>query len=227
MKSRESKGLVILIAAALSLSFPMASFSEDSKPGTARTIWNKVTGTVGGTIEGVGEVAGNLGDEISGSKSTKDARAEIDKQAAGGLEKLLRTSASARILNEKAYGYAVFDTRKFSFLLTTGRGAGVVVDKQAAARTYMNMFTGGAGIGIGMQFFQVVFFFEDKASLDRFVKHGWEANAAATAVFGEDSLEKNARFVEGMAVYQMNEAGIMADLNITGTKYWKSAKLNS
>jgi lipid-binding SYLF domain-containing protein len=120
----------------------------------------------------------------------------------------------------------VFDTRKFSFLITSGGGAGVVVDKASGAKTYMNMFTGGAGLGVGMQFFQVVFFFEDKASLDRFVSQGWEANAAATAVFGEDSLEKNARFVEGMAVYQMNDAGIMADMNITGTKYWQSTKLN-
>lgn len=59
------------------------------------------------------------------------------------------------------HGYAVFDTRKFSFLVTAGFGAGVAVDRSSGERTYMKMVTGGANIGKGGEFFQLAILFED------------------------------------------------------------------
>jgi lipid-binding SYLF domain-containing protein len=192
----------------------------------AKRVFEGVGDAIGGTVRGIGDTVAGAGDAILGKKSPDEARREIDEETQKALNRLLSANSSARILNEQAYGYAAFDSRKFSFLLTTGMGAGVVVDRKTGKRTYMNMATGGAGLGVGMQFFQLIVLFEDKASLDKFVKLGWEGNAAASAVFGKNALEKNARFVEGMAVYQLNEAGIMADLNVTGTRYWKSRELN-
>lgn len=205
---------------------PALAVAENGVKEVGSAMLGKVGKAVTGTVQGVGDTVQGIGEAISSDKSVAEMQREIDQNANKTLNRLLAVSKSARILNEKAYGYAVFDTRKFSFLLTTGQGAGVAVDRKTGARTYMNMLTGGAGVGMGMQFFQLVFFFEDKESLRRFVDYGWEANAAAAAVFGEDSLQGAARFVEGMAAYQLNESGIMAAANITGTKYWKSTKLN-
>jgi hypothetical protein len=33
-------------------------------------------------------------------------------------------------------------------------------------------------------------------------------------------------FHNGLAIYKMNEAGLMASADVSGTKYWKNKKLN-
>jgi hypothetical protein len=33
-------------------------------------------------------------------------------------------------------------------------------------------------------------------------------------------------FVNGLAVYQLTESGLMANADIAGTKYWQNKKLN-
>jgi hypothetical protein len=62
--------------------------------------------------------------------------------------------------------------------------------------------------------------------MEAFINQGLEANAAATFVFGSNSLEHNFRFVNGMASFQTNSAGIKLAANVTGTRYWVSSELN-
>ncbi len=214
----------LFLLALLFTSIPSLSLAQESK---SKSVFNKIGDAVGGTISGIGETVGDIGSSLTGSTSPEEARNKIDEVTQIELNSLLKSNAVARGLYEQSYGYAAFDSRKFSLLFTSGGGAGVVVEKPSGKRTYMNMATAGAGLGAGLQFFQLFIFFEDKASLDGFVNEGWEGNAAATGVFGKNSLEKNARFVEGMAVIQVNQKGIMADANLTGTRYWKSKTLNS
>ena len=53
----------------------------------------------------------------------------------------------------------------------------------------------------------------------------WEAEASANAVAGDKGANAGTVFRNGMAVYQLTEAGLMVQADISGTKYWKS-KLN-
>lgn len=200
------------------------SFAEDKN--LAEGIVGQVGEAIGGTVKGVGGTVKGIGEAVMPNTDLAAARLEIDKNASTALQRLLKSNSAARMLYDKSYGYAVFDSRKISLMMTTGGGSGVVVEKSANKRTYMRMATVGAGLGYGAQFFNVIFLFENKNSLQNFVEQGWEANAAATAVFGKNSMDTNARFVQGLAVYQLNESGIMADLNLTGTRYWQSAELN-
>jgi len=198
---------------------------------------DSITGAVGDTVKGAGkavsDTAGAVGNDvkktgqaISGSKTVPEKRAEIDASEREGLSKLLNKSAAARKLYEISYGYAVFDTKKFSFLITTGFGAGVAVERASGKRTYMKMATGGVSVGAGGQYFNLIFLFENPESFSNFVNHGWEATGQASAVAGQNSLEREARFVEGMAIYQVTDAGIMLAANLTGTRYWKDGSLN-
>jgi lipid-binding SYLF domain-containing protein len=152
---------------------------------------------------------------------------EIDAVAKEALNELFEASSNARTLHEKAYGYAVFDNLKIQFLVSGGGGAGVAVDKQAGSRTYMKMGTGGIGLGLGGQKYQVVFLFEDKKIFDNFVEKGWKAETSAQAAAGTAGAGGAANFSDGMAVYQMSDKGLMASVDITGTKYWKNKKLNN
>lgn len=165
---------------------------------------------------------------LAGDKEAKAAekRQEIDAVAQESLDALLAASKNARTLYEKAYGYAVFDNLKIQFLVSGGGGAGVAVDKQTGTRTYMKMGTGGIGLGLGGQKYQVVFLFENKKTFDNFVEKGWKAETSAQAAAGTAGAGGASNFSDGMAVYQMSDKGLMASVDVTGTKYWKSKKLN-
>jgi len=151
----------------------------------------------------------------------------IDATAAEALQKLLDKSPSAEELYKRAYGYAVFDNLKIAFGISGGGGNGVAVKKETGEKTYMKMGTAGVGLGLGGQKYQVIFFFADQATFDRFVNKGWEADATAQAVAGGSGANAKTDFRNGMAVYQMTEGGLMAHVDIAGTKYWKNEKLNA
>ncbi len=160
------------------------------------------------------------------AKDPAKTRGKIDRMARQTLHELLDKSEKARALYGKAVAYAVFDNIKFSLFLSGGGGAGVAVDKASGTRNYMRMGTAGLNIGLGGQKYQVVFFFEDTKAFRDCVNKGWHASAEANAVAGKAGANAGASFVNGMALFQLSEAGLMLQVDISGTKYWKWKKLN-
>lgn len=183
--------------------------------------------TVGDTAVAVGKGVSGTAKELTGRNNPAATRREIDAIAESTLSRVLSSNAGAKELFEKSYGYAVFDSSKASFLITTGRGVGVAIRKSDGKKTYMHVATAGVNVGAGLQFYQGLFLFETSNSFNRFVNQGWQGDATAGATLGKASLEAQAKFTNGMAYYQISETGIMLDANLTGTKYWKSKELNS
>ena len=194
---------------------------------TAGEIIGEGASAVVDSAAAVGEAAVDTVTDVTADDTAAETRAKIDETAAATIARLLSESAAAKKLYGVSYGYAVFDTRKLSIMITTGFGSGVAVEKPSKQRTYMRMATGGINLGVGGQLFQLVILFENRESFRRFVDEGWEAGAEANATFGEMTAAVTPRFVEGMAVYQLTEAGVMLDINFTGTKYWKYDELNN
>lgn len=155
-----------------------------------------------------------------------ERRAKLDSIASETMTRLLAESESARELHASAYGWAVFDTVKISLGVTGAGGAGVAMRRDGEQRIYMKMGSAGLNLGLGGQKYQVVFLFQNRASFERFVESGWQAEAGASASAADRGLNRGAAFVNGMAVYQFTDAGLMLQADISGTKYWKSKKLN-
>lgn len=153
-------------------------------------------------------------------------RMKIDETADDALKTLFAENAKAKMLYENSYGWAVFDNLKLAFGFSGGGGNGVAVAKESGARTYMKMGTAGVGFGLGANKYQIVFIFQDSQTFENFVDKGWQADAGATASAGTDAAEVKTGFVNGIAIYQMTEKGLMALADIAGTKYWKNDKLN-
>ena len=169
-------------------------------------------------------------------------RDELDEMADETLEKLFEESLGAEDLFDKSYGYAVFDNRKTSLMISTGGGKGIAVERDTGDKTYMRMAAAGLNLGVGLSFYQVVFLFEDKDTFTNFVEKGWEVGAGADVTGGEKgtsakasatttgdaavAAHKSAVFSEGMAVFQFTEKGLMLQADISGTKSWKYDKLN-
>jgi lipid-binding SYLF domain-containing protein len=102
----------------------------------------------------------------------------------------------------------------------------VAVNRENDARTYMKMGTAGIGIGLGGQKYQVVFLLQDQKTFQNFVDRGWQAEAAAKAAAGTSGVNVKTGFVNGMAIYQTTDKGLIANADVSGTKYWKFKKLN-
>ncbi|MBP2680673.1 MAG: hypothetical protein H6Q78_536 [Candidatus Krumholzibacteriota bacterium] len=151
---------------------------------------------------------------------------DVDLTAKNTLDQLLKESETAKELFDKAYGYAVFDNLKLAFGISGGGGSGVAVERATGKRTYMNMGTGGIGFGIGGQKYQVVFLFEAQKPFEDFVENGWKADAAANAAAGSEGVSLQTGFVNGLAVYQITDKGLMLNADISGSKYWKDKNLN-
>lgn len=94
----------------------------------------------------------------------------------------------------------------------------------------MKMVQLDLGLGLGVQDVHAVFVFHSAQALNNFVNRGWEfggqADVAATsggmgaAATGEISIDAET------SVYTMSQAGLMAKVNLAGTKYWKDESLN-
>jgi lipid-binding SYLF domain-containing protein len=160
------------------------------------------------------------------SLKSEAKRVKIDEMADAALEHVINANWKAQELFETAYGWAVFDNLKIAFVVSGGGGNGVAVARATGERTYMKMGTAGIGLGIGGQSYQVVFFFQDEKTFFNFVEKGWKADASAQAAAGTEGVNATTGFVNGIAVWQITDKGLMASADISGTKYWKNKKLN-
>lgn len=153
-------------------------------------------------------------------------RMKIDEIAEGARDELIEENFKAGKLYEYAYGWAVFDNLKLAFVFSGGGGNGVAIAKESGEKTYMKMGTAGIGFGLGINKYQVVFLFQDEQTFRSFVDKGWQADAGASAVAGSSGAEAKTEFVNGLAIYQITDKGLMLHADIAGTKYWKNKKLN-
>jgi lipid-binding SYLF domain-containing protein len=153
-------------------------------------------------------------------------QAKIDETAKESLDEVLKGSEGAKELFNNSYGWAAFDNLKIAWGFSGGGGNGVAVNKKTGARTYMKVGTVGVGLGLGAQKYQVVFLFQDEQTFTNFVDKGWQADATAQATAGTAGVGGQTGFVNGIAIYQITDKGLMASADIAGTKYWKNKKLN-
>lgn len=158
-------------------------------------------------------------------------RAAIQRMHNETLGQLYRQRPTAESVVSKAAGYAVFSNVNAQYIFVGGGGGyGIAVNQSSGQKTYMKMAQAGLGLGLGVQDVRVVFVFHSTQAFNSFVNSGWEfggqADAAAKArdkggaVTGEVSIDAET------TMYTMSESGLMAKVNLAGTKYWKDDNLN-
>lgn len=154
-------------------------------------------------------------------------RKDIDAHSQQAIDTLLATNDRAKAQFDESAGYAVFRAAKAGFLLTGAGGTGVAVNRDSGERTYMRMGSGGVGVGAGVQKYRLVILFQDQERLARFVDGGWDTATSAQAAAGKAGVNATSSFVDGIAVYQLTDKGLMAQADLTGTRFWSSDKLNN
>jgi len=170
-------------------------------------------------------IAVRAGDD---NEKKREKSRKMAAQTLGELNKLEPTSKEAI---QKAAGYAVFNNMGTNlFLLSTARGAGIVINNANRQETFMKMISAGAGLGIGVKDYRVVFVFENADALNRFLDSGWSGSAqtdAAAKVGKSGAAFSGAVEVDpGVWVYQITKNGLALQLTLQGTKYYKDGDLN-
>lgn len=160
-------------------------------------------------------------------------RATVRKDRDQILAKLYAAHPDAKEKIQKAAGYGTFNNKNMNlFLLSTGHGYGMVVDK-SGKETFMAMGSLGGGVGIGAKDLSVVFIFKNADVMRKFIDSGWqfggEADATAKAGDRGAAASKEAAADTGaniFEIYQMTDTGAALQATVAGTKYWKDKKLN-
>ena len=171
-----------------------------------------------------------LGACVSGDTAS-EKRTNIQKMRADTLTKLYKLEPGARTRIRKAAGYAVFSNIGIYVIwLSAGGGWGVVHDNKSGKNTYMQMASGGIGIGLGVKDFRGVFVFTGRKYLKWFIDQGWDgsaqADAAAKAGAKGGAWAGAVDVAPGIKLYQLTEHGLAIQATIQGTKYWKDSELN-
>ncbi|HVO96952.1 MAG TPA: YSC84-related protein [Bryobacteraceae bacterium] len=169
---------------------------------------------------------------FAGAKNPPDEeRQKIRKMAASTLTDLYKLEPAAQAAVQKSAGYAVFNNMGTNLLLlSTARGAGVAINTKTKQETFMKMISAGAGFGMGVKDYRVIFVFETDQALANFLNSGWagsaETDAAAKAKGSGGAYSGAAMVAQGVWVYQITKNGLALQLTLQGTKYSKNDDLN-
>ena len=169
---------------------------------------------------------------VSSAKDSPDEqRAKTRKMASAVLAELYKLQPASRAAIQKSAGYAVFDNMGTNLLVvSTGRGSGIAVNSKTKQETFMKMISAGAGLGMGVKDYRVIFVFETEPALAKFMDSGWageaQADAAAKAGASGGAYSGATMVAPGVWVYQITKNGLALQLTLQGTKYSKNDKLN-
>ena len=169
------------------------------------------------------------GGQSDDKKRKKQAKVlEMKDKALADLTKS-KPETAAEIKN--APGYAVFDNAGIHLLLlASSRGNGVVISNAGAAPFFMKMRTIGAGPGLGVKDYRVIFVFKTAAALNKFKDGGWdstaEADAAAKTKSSGGAASATSSSVGDTRIYTITKKGVALQATLGGTKFSKDNDLN-
>ena len=162
-------------------------------------------------------VAGAL---VAGACSTtprsEEGRVEIRSDADRALAKARANDSTLGNVLDNAAGYAVFPTvGKGAVGVGGAYGKGVLYERGVPVG-YCDLTQGSIGFQLGGQSYTEIIVFEDQNAVNHFKSGNFEFSAQATAVALKSGSGANAKFENGVAVFTMNEAGLMYEASIGG-----------
>lgn len=153
-------------------------------------------------------------------------REELAQMADAAIERLRSEDQSAAELLEQAHGYAVLDTTKGGLIVTGAGGTGVARETATGVETFMHVGAAGVGVGAGLENYKLVMLFEDEQTYDEFVAGQWDGSISAQAAAGDEGAATEEQFVDGIRVYRLTDAGLIAQVDVSGMRFWPSEELN-
>jgi lipid-binding SYLF domain-containing protein len=167
------------------------------------------------------------GDKEADKKKKQGKVLEMKDKA---LADLYKGKPEAAAVIKNAPGYAVFDNNGIHILLlATSRGNGVVIPDNGPP-FFMKMKQIGAGPGLGVKDYRVIFVFKNAAAMQKFEDGGWEstaeADAAAKSKNSGGAASTSGSTVGDVQIYTITKKGVALQATLGGTKFSKDGDLN-
>ena len=168
---------------------------------------------------------------ICAADSKEEKQAKVRKAVDQTLQDLYKAKPSSQSAIQKSAGYAVFKNFGTNVLVvSTASGSGIAVNNQSKQETFMKMISAGAGLGVGVKDFRVIFVFGSDKAFNTFLSSGWsgsaQTDAAAKAGQSGGAYSGAVEVAPEVWVYQMTKNGLALQLTLQGTKYYKDDDLN-
>lgn len=150
---------------------------------------------------------------------TEEKRDALHDSVKSTLSTMRADSSTFADFLDKAYAYAVYpDIGEGAFIVGGGGGRGEVYE-QGKLIGYSTMKKANVGLQAGGQAYAEVIVFQDKDALNRFINHEFRFEANANAVAIKSGVAANAKFQNGIAVFQHTKGGLMAAAAIGGQSF--------
>ena len=165
------------------------------------------------------------------AESKEQKQAKIRNAADQTLQDLYKLQPAARSAIQSSAGYAVFKNFGTNVLvLSTASGSGLAINSKTRKETFMKMVSAGAGLGMGVKDYRVIFLFGNETAFNRFLNSGWsgsaQTDAAAKAGKSGGAYSGAVEVQPQVWVYQITKNGLALQLTLQGTKYYKDKGLN-
>ena len=150
---------------------------------------------------------------------TESGKSDIRAEADAALAKAQRNDPTLTPIFNSAHGYAVFPTvGKGAAGIGGAYGKGVVYEKGTAIG-YCDLSQATIGFQLGGQAYTEIIAFSTPEALTIFKEGNFAFDAQATAVAVKSGSGANAKYSNGVAVFTMDEAGLMYEASIGGQKF--------
>jgi lipid-binding SYLF domain-containing protein len=150
---------------------------------------------------------------------TVEGKADIEKDAATALAAARAADPTLESVFNSSAGYAVFPTvGKAAAGVGGAYGRGMLYERGRPVG-YCDLSQATVGMQLGGQTYTQIIAFETKEALENFKRGNFAFAAQATAVALKSGVGANAKYKDGVAVFTMDEAGLMYEAAVGGQKF--------
>ena len=156
--------------------------------------------------------------------ATTEGKSDLRHTSAEALSQAQTNDPSLRNVIRQSAGYAVFPSiGKGAIGIGGAYGKGDVYQNGAVVG-YCDMTQASIGLALGGQDYSEILVFETPAAVESFKNGNFRFDAQTTAVALKSGAGANAKFANGVAVFTMDEAGLMYEASIGGQKFSYQAR---
>lgn len=155
----------------------------------------------------------------AGAMAQTDKDKEILKDAEQAKSTLMAKDSGLEKFFNNASGYAIFpNVGKGGLIIGGASGNGVLYENgNPIGMTALKKLN--IGLQAGGQAVIEVIFFETDAALAKFKEGNYEFSAEASAVIADKGKSENVNYNDGVVVFALPKAGLMADASVGGQKF--------
>ena len=159
--------------------------------------------------------------------SSPEGKAEMRHTSTYALNKAQENDPTLRNVVATSAGYAVFPSvGKGAVGIGGAYGKGDVYENGRVVG-YCDMTQASIGFQLGGQDYTEIIFFKTADALESFKNGQFRFDAQATAVALKSGAGADAKFAHGVAVFTMDEAGLMYEASVGGQKFSYQARQTS